>query len=246
MIQAVTIDCWGTLLIDGPAADERYRRQRLSGVQSVLTGAAVPVEPWVLERAYAEMARRLAAVWQRMRDVPVEEHVGLLLDGVEDGLRQRLPASVLAALVEAYATPILTVLPVADSGAAAALDTLAARGLILGVVSNIMRTPGLVLREVFDRLGLLAPLKVVTFSDECGIRKPDPEIFRLTLRQVGVAPESAVHVGDDPVLDVEGAKDAGMRVIQVVPNGRATSPVRPDLVITGFAELPAALERLES
>jgi putative hydrolase of the HAD superfamily len=109
-----------------------------------------------------------------------------------------------------------------------------------------MRTPGSVLRQILDRSGLLPPLKVLAFSDECGIRKPDPEIFRLTLQQIGVAPEEAVHVGDDPVLDVEGARDAGMAVIQVTADGRATAPVKPDLVISRLRDLPAALDRLTS
>src|SRR5262245_44094907 len=151
MIQAVTIDCWGTLLIDGPAADDRYRRQRLTGIQAVLAANELPVELWSLEGAYGHMARRLAAVWQRRRDVPVDEHVGLLLDGVDGDLRQRVGPDLMAALVDAYGTPTLTVLPAVDPGAAAALEMLAARGMALGVVSNIMRTPGRVLREVFDR-----------------------------------------------------------------------------------------------
>jgi putative hydrolase of the HAD superfamily len=142
--------------------------------------------------------------------------------------------------------PALRVPPEVDQGARSALETLANRGLTLGVVSNIMRTPGSVLRQALDRAGLLAPMKVLTFSDECGIRKPDPEIFRLTLRQMGVAPEDAVHVGDDPILDVEGARDAGMAVIQVTPDGRATAPVKPDLVISRLRDLPAALDRLTS
>jgi FMN phosphatase YigB (HAD superfamily) len=100
-----------------------------------------------------------------------------------------------------------------------------------------------VLGQILDRSGLTA-FKVLTFSDECGIRKPDPAIFHRTLRQMGVAAEHAVHVGDDPILDVEGARDAGMAVIQVTPDGRATAPVKPDGVIRGLRELPAALERL--
>ncbi len=107
-----------------------------------------------------------------------------------------------------------------------------------------MRTPGEVLRGIFDRAGFLARFEVLTFSDECGIRKPDPEIFLLTLRKFGVSPEEAVHVGDDPVLDVEGARDAGMGVIQVTASGRATAPATPDAVITRLSELPAALTRL--
>jgi putative hydrolase of the HAD superfamily len=84
----------------------------------------------------------------------------------------------------------------------------------------------------------------VTFSDECGIRKPARAIFLRTLADLGVTAEQAVHVGDDSILDVEGARDAGMSVIQVTPEGRATAPVKPDGVIRHLGELPAALRRL--
>ena len=33
MIRAVTLDLWGTLFLDGPASDDRYKRQRLAGIQ---------------------------------------------------------------------------------------------------------------------------------------------------------------------------------------------------------------------
>jgi len=67
----------------------------------------------------------------------------------------------------------------------------------------------------------------------------------LTLRGLGIPPAEAVHVGDDPVLDVEGARDAGMRVVQVGPGGRAVGPVKPDAAITSLGDLPAAVDRLE-
>jgi putative hydrolase of the HAD superfamily len=107
-----------------------------------------------------------------------------------------------------------------------------------------MRTPGEVVRQVLAQSKLLPLFQVLTFSDECGIRKPAPAIFRRTLEALGVPPEDAVHVGDDPVLDVEGARDAGMRVIQATPDGRATAPVKPDAVIRQLGDLPAALGRL--
>jgi putative hydrolase of the HAD superfamily len=244
MIRAVTLDCWGTLFLDSPASDEGYRRQRLAGIEAVLTASGVTVAPRALERAYAASGRHLARIWEGRRDIAVSRHVTALLEALDPELPGRLERAAVEEMVHAYSRPALLVPPAADGAAAAALRELAGRGLALGVVSNTMRTPGEVLRAVFDRLGLLAPFKVLTFSDECGIRKPDPDIFRFTLRQVGVPPEQAVHVGDDPVLDVEGARDAGMRVIQVAPAGRATGPVKPDAVVTGLGELPAALDRL--
>ncbi|MFZ1060007.1 MAG: HAD family hydrolase [Candidatus Rokuibacteriota bacterium] len=244
MIKAVTLDCWGTLLLDSPGSDdERYWRPRLAGFERILKATGVQVRFDELKRAYARSGHELARIWLTRRDVPVDHHVTALLEALDPTLPERLAPGVLAALIQAYAHPALVVPPAVDGGARTALEELAARGLALGVVSNTMRTPGEVLRQILDRAGLLAPMKVLTFSDECGIRKPDPEIFLLTLRQVGVAPEEAVHVGDDPFLDVEGARDAGMAVIQVAADGRATAPVKPDAVIRDLHELPAALER---
>jgi len=246
IIHAVTFDCWGTLLLDSPASDERYRDRRLAGLQGIQKTTGVEVSRVELGWAYDASARWLARTWQERRDVPVSEHVHEILTRLDPTLPERLGPTLLSALTEAYAHPALLASPELDPSAGSALETLATRGLAIGVVSNVMRTPGSVLRQIFDRSGLLASMKVLTFSDECGIRKPDPEIFRLTLRQIGVAPEDAVHVGDDPILDVEGARAAGMAVIQLAPGGRATAPVKPDAVISELHEVPAALDRLAS
>jgi len=247
VIRAVTVDCWGTLLLDGPGSDDRYRRQRLRGIRTILARTGVTVSQADLDRAYIDSGRRLARIWQRRRDVPVSAHVTAVLDALDPELPDRLPSGIVAELWDAYTSPALRVPPEVDAGAGAALEALRARGLVLGLVSNTMRTPGTVLRRIFDRVGLLAPFRVLTFSDECGIRKPDPEIFLLTLRRLGVSPEEAIHVGDDPVLDVEGARDAGMGgVIQVSADGRATGPVSPDAVIRRLDELLAAVDGLAS
>ena len=244
MIRAVTFDCWGTLFLDGPGADEGYRRQRLAGIEAALAAAGLTVAARDLEGAYAVAIRRLARLWDMSRDMAVRPLVSTLLEALDPELPGRLSDAALDQVVDAYANPALRVPPAPDRGATAAVAALARRGCALAVVSNTMRTPGRVLKAVLDRLGLLAPFAVLTFSDECGIRKPDPEIFLLTLRQLGVAPHEAVHVGDDPVLDVEGAREAGMRVVQLAAAGRATGPVRPDAVVTGLAELPDAVARL--
>jgi HAD superfamily hydrolase (TIGR01509 family) len=243
-IRAVTLDCWGTLFLDGPGSDERYRRQRLVGIQAVLAGARIAVDPRQLDRGYSAAARWVDTLWQRHRDVAIGEYVVALLKAVDVGLPDRLSAETMAALISAYASPALMAPPAIDPGARGALEALAAEGVRLAVISNTMRTPGEVLRQVLDKAGLLPLLRVVIFSDECGIRKPASGIFLRTLRDLDVPPEAAVHVGDDAILDVEGARDAGMRVIQVSADGRATAPVKPHAVIRHLGELPAALRRL--
>ncbi len=244
LIRAVTFDCWGTLLLDSPASDDRYRRHRLGGIQIVLEKHGVTPTPGQLERAYGASGQWLGRLWERSQDVPVEQHVIALLRALDPRLPDRLSAAAISAMVQAYASPALLAPPAVDQGARGALEALAGSGVALAIVSNTMRTPGVVLREILGGAGLLPLFGAVTFSDECGIRKPAPAIFHQTLREVGVKPEEAVHVGDDVLLDVEGARDAGMGIIQVSPRGRATAPVKPDAVIRRLGELPAALRGL--
>jgi HAD superfamily hydrolase (TIGR01509 family) len=240
------MDFWGTLVLDSPAADERYRRLRLNGLGSALARAAVTVERAKLERAYDESARYLARLWRLDKDVAVSQHVSALLEAIDSALLARLLPGLMPELIEAYANPLLLAPPTFDPGTAVALQQLAAGGVRIGLVSNTARTPGDVVRKLLERHGLLAHFTATTFSDECGIRKPHPEIFRLTLQRLGVNANEAVHVGDDRVLDVRGARGAGIRVIQVTPDGRPTRRPKPDLAIARLGDLPAAMEKLNT
>src|SRR3972149_6350096 len=191
MIRAVTVDFWGTLMFDPPSSDNRYKQKRLMDFETILRSAGLAVTPKALDRAYEESGRFLGRLWRTCKDVSVQGHVAAILEAVEPGLPGRLGSGALAALVQAYANPALLVPPTPDLSAGGALAALAAQGTILCVIANTMRTPGVVLRKVLDRYGLLAPFKLLTFSDECGVRKPDPEIFHLTLRQISLAPAEA-------------------------------------------------------
>jgi putative hydrolase of the HAD superfamily len=213
---------------------------------AILGGMGVTVGAGALDRAYEESGAFLGRVWARNQDVPVAEHVRAILAAVDRSLPARVPGDVLTALVEAYARPALLVPPAVDDGARPALEQLRAQGRRLALLSNTMRTPGATLRALLDRFGLLACFAHTTFSDEVGVRKPAPEIFALTLQALGVPPEAAVHVGDDPVLDVHGARAAGMRVVQVTSASlRALGARRPDAVVPSLAGLPEAIARLE-
>jgi FMN phosphatase YigB (HAD superfamily) len=79
------------------------------------------------------------------------------------------------------------------------------------------------------------------------VRKPDSQIFAATLRALGCEPAAALHVGDDDVLDVEGAHGAGMRAIRVTAASplAALEALRPDAVIPDLAALPDAVAALD-
>ena len=91
------------------------------------------------------------------------------------------------------------------------LRTLKRQGRTLGVVSNWDAELEGLLRE----LRLLPYFDVVVSSAAVGHRKPDPVVFDLACEAVGVALGDAVHVGDRPDADGEGAQRAGLRPVIV-------------------------------
>src|SRR4030095_3228932 len=173
------------------------------------------VSPPALARAYDESGTYLNRIWATHRDVPVDDHIRAILTAIDPGLPKRVPPSLMTALIEAYSRPILVVPPAVDDTALAALESINVGGYTLALISNVMRTPGVSLRQMLERFRLLRYFQHPTFSDEVRIRKPAPEIFHLTLRAVAGEPKTSVHVGDDPILDVQGAHAAGVRGLTV-------------------------------
>lgn len=78
---------------------------------------------------------------------------------------------------------------------------------------------------------------------EFGVAKPDPRIFLEACRRAGVAPHDALHVGDDPLLDVIGAKRAGLGAAWINRRGGPWTQAghRPDHEHRDLAALAAAL-----
>ena len=127
----------------------------------------------------------------------------------------------------------------------AALAALQARGLRLGLVSNVS-VPGALMRRALDLLGVAPYVEAAVFSSEIGVRKPHPRIYERALEALAVGPAEAVFVGDRVREDVHGPRALGMRV--VLTHEYRQEPldgVAPDGFIRQFAELPALLDHLE-
>lgn len=216
MLKAVTFDLWQTLILDTPEGLRRAREGRVRGVREVLARHGIDVEVAAVDRAYDAAGARLEEVfWSSWRDVGSRGQVRFMLESL--GLDGAVPAEggLMDALDEAYCLPILSALPILNAGSLEVLRALSSPGLLLGLICNTGRTPGKMLRLILERLALAPHLRVLTFSDEVGLRKPHPEIFHRTLSALGVAPDQAAHIGDDVTTDVAGARGVGMRAIHL-------------------------------
>ena len=116
------------------------------------------------------------------------------------------------------------------------LDRLAGRGLRMFVVTNG--------NADLARIGIAHYFEHIVHARHAGALKPAEEIFRHLLDRAGLDARAVVHVGDDPLSDITGARRVGMQTAWINRH-RAQWPddhAMPDIVIEGLAELDSALQ----
>jgi HAD superfamily hydrolase (TIGR01549 family) len=189
----VTVDAFGTLV---EAAGHIEALERL-------------VASWGLDRTRDEITRafRAEVSYYRPRSLAGRDPAslrqlrldatGVFLDalGAPDALRRE---DVMPAFVDALRFRVI-------EGALPALDRLIAAGLRLAVCANW----DVGLHDHLERLGLAGRFDAILTSADVGAEKPNPRIFLAALERLGVAPEEAVHVGNEEA-DRLGALAAGL------------------------------------
>ncbi len=123
----------------------------------------------------------------------------------------------------------------ARAGASDVLADLRAAGVRTAVVSN---GAGDTQRRKLAAAGLAGVADAVVVSGEVGCRKPDPAIFRLALDRLGATAADAWFVGDHPVLDMDGARRAGLTTVWMADVHPWPGDVpRPSHALLGLADL---------
>lgn len=97
--------------------------------------------------------------------------------------------------------------------------------------------------DVVREIGLEDRGAGVVVSEEFGVSKPDQQIFTEGLRLVGVSdPSKCLFVGDNPVADIEGARQMGMPTAWVTRGNKWPAHLaKPDIVIEHVSDLRAVL-----
>lgn len=74
--------------------------------------------------------------------------------------------------------------------------------------------------------GLEPYFETLTVSEEVGVKKPNPEIFRYALKKAGATAEESLVIGDEMAVDIDGARAAGIDQILFNPSGKAVEGKR--------------------
>lgn len=199
--RAVLLDAGGVLVLPNPWT-----------IVSVLRAAGGSIDIAEVHRLHYAATAAMDATrdrdWKRYNDVLIE-HAGISESRIADTR---------AALFELYTAPAITLWNVVPDGVVEQLQALAGTGVAIAVVSNSDGSVESVLRRCE------IPFDIVIDSTIVGYAKPQPEIFRIALEKLNVAPADAVHVGDTAWADVDGAHAAGVRPLHLDPFGDCPDP----------------------
>lgn len=207
-------------------------------------GVLVDTEPvtlramreWVAEQGLpltdAEVAERFKGVELAEIRRQVEAAVGRVLDGFEEGYRERMFAGFEAGVPE---------IP----GAGDLLDRLRAAGIPLCVASNGPRAKMAVSLRASGLEARLGGLEggLVFSAYDIGVFKPAPGLFLHAAEAMGGHEPRRCVVIEDSTSGVAAAKAAGMRCIayaDITPAG-VLRAAGADEVVTSLAEVPALL-----
>lgn len=126
-------------------------------------------------------------------------------------------------------------------GVLALFDAARAEGLRLGLASN---SPHSWCYAHLTRLGLFAHLNFVACRDDVPSPKPEPDLYRLAVNQLGVRPHEAVAF-EDSYPGTLAARRAGLKVV-AVPNPSTAHHdfSHADLKLASLAEV--SLENLRA
>jgi putative hydrolase of the HAD superfamily len=172
-----------------------------------------------------------------------------------DKLLRRFPAEamrgvnsaviVAAGVVAYHETKFKELRPFPDAGTA--VHKLAEHTeLVLGIL-----TEGLEIKqaEKIVRLGLYPCLEpgAIFISDQVGISKPNPKLYRHALKCLGLGAGQVMYVGDNPLKDIVPAKEVGLVTVRCRRSGgkyRDLDSMPPaDYEITSFDQLLTILAK---
>ena len=118
----------------------------------------------------------------------------------------------------------------------------------VGLISNFTHAP--VIYSSLRQLGIDNFFNAVVVSEENGWRKPSRHIFEDALEKLRVQAGQAIYIGDSPVEDVKGAREAGLKTV-FVPSQFNTlkdllnSQQKPDFIAEQIKAIFEILSQME-
>jgi HAD superfamily hydrolase (TIGR01509 family) len=255
-VQAVSFDFANTLVPVDRAAFRTVVELTLEGAadRCRITDRGLFLRAWDEERdrqfredvpagREVDLGQRVGRVLARCRGVPSPPDSERWDD--DAALRMSAPDE-RSLIVDLYTRSFVHALP-PPPHVTALLGRLAGSGLRLGLLTNWPLS--ITIERYVEAAGWARFLTAVVVSERVGTIKPNPAIFAVAERELGVPASAILHVGDDWMADVVGAKRSGWLACYLRDQPRdwprqaveGAADVEADLTIERLSQLETGL-----
>ena len=218
-------DLWGTLI-----SSDAFDPGR--GSAAILRASDNP-QGTTLEQIQGFGGRVVSSLESREDQSAMEFTQASLLRIIEDSFGLRYRKSLLEVEWDFWQAALSVSL---IDGVAELLPLIAAQGIRMGVVSNSSFAAATLEREL-ERHRVRAYFDFVVSSADYGVRKPDPIIFEIALRRLGLDASRTWFAGDNVAYDIIGAHAAGIFPVAFNPRKEIPVSVGEHAVISRWSEL---------
>jgi len=242
LIDTITIDLWNTLISNTAEDARRFHKARTSGIIEAFLSDGITIEEGEVGKALDLCYKKCWDLWTKNLDLTAQEQIEILMSLLPGG--EEVSPDSLERIEKAYTEAVMESPPALIEGSSEILGYLEKRDYKLGLICNTGRSPGRVLRKLLRQHRIVHYFDVLTFSDELRIRKPDPQIFLLTLKRLESSPSGSIHIGDELQTDVMGAKGVGMRAIHFDEGGSGHQEIQSDYCVGKLEDVKKIVESL--
>jgi len=265
--KAVTFDLWETLLFESYGANAMRSATRSRNVAKTLNKLGINTSLDQATSALNETVNELLKIWDRNKDITHLDQLQYVVKFASNG-KVKLKKEWISELSSAYISSLFEIPPYLNPDALEVLQWLKNENIRIGIICNTGMMPGFGLRRFLSQIGIAEFFDQMTFSDEVGIRKPDPKIFHQTARELKTKPCETIHIGDNLKTDIWGAKNAEYKAIHLsskeghdrqaendpkslVSRSRnlgnlSTAPIAPDKAVSSLVMAIRAIKELET
>ncbi len=97
-------------------------------------------------------------------------------------------------------------------------------------------------------LGLTDCFDEIIVSGETPYEKPDKRIFLMMAEKMGFSPDEMMYIGDHPLNDIDGSRNAGYIPVWVKTTGTWIFPEieKPELQVETVEEIPSLIDKINN
>lgn len=207
-IEIITIDFWNTLF--NSDSGELRNSTRSKVLIDTLKDMQVNVELDLFDTVMKKSWKYYNEQWlHELRTPTATEIINYLWD--EMNLLRNEQA--IQYVIDFFENSILYFPPTLQQNALSVIQQLSCK-YKLAIISDTGFSPGRVMSQLMENIGIKKYFSAFSYSDETGVAKPHPLAFTTILHQLHCSPENALHIGDIERTDIMGAKAVGMYAIR--------------------------------